>query len=444
MAKEIDAKLLTDFSVNFDGDRANTVALNSVTKNGILASVQTPDAIRNTTHNFSVRLPKTPVTNQKQSGRCWLFAAANVLRFEIIKKYNLKNFELSLVYLLFWDKLEKANYFLENILDTLDEPLEGRLVAYLLSSPEGDGGQWDMFVSLVEKYGVVPAEAMPENAVSSSTSELRNILTEKLREYACILRNLHSQGHSLEDLRIEKEHFMEEIYRILCIGLGKPPKKFDLEFTDKDGKFTRDAGLTPHEFYEKYIDLNLEDYISLINSPTEDKPYYRSYSVRYLGNVVGGRPVHYVNLPIEKLKDAAVAQLKDGFPVWFGSDVGKHSERKLGLLDTNLYDRESLFNVSFGMNKGQRLDYGQSLMTHAMVLQGVDIDEANLPIRWCVENSWGDDKGSEGYFSMGDNWFDEYVYQIVINKKYLEAEVLKAYESEPILLEPWDPMGSLA
>ena len=231
---------------------------------------------------------------------------------------------------------------------------------------------------------------------------------------------------------------------MLCISLGKPPKTFTFEYRDKDGNFHRDCDLTPKAFYEKYIGVNVNDYISLINAPTEDKPFYRSYSVSYLGNVIEGRPVKYVNLPIEELKKAAIAQMKDGEPVWFGCDVGKRSSRDGGIMDTELYDLDHLFDTTFGMTKGERLDYGQSLMTHAMVFQGVNLDENGNPNRWRVENSWGEDAGKDGYYVMSDRWFDEYTYQIVVNKKYLPKEVLDVYESEPIMLEPWDPMGSLA
>ena len=237
---------------------------------------------------------------------------------------------------------------------------------------------------------------------------------------------------------------METIYRILCICLGVPPKTVTLEVRNKDKEFIRDEGLTPKEFYDKYVGLNLDDYISLINAPTEDKPYYHSYSVKFLGNVKEGRKVRYVNLPIDELKKAAIAQMKDGDPVWFGCDVGKSSERSQGVMDTALFDREDLFNTEFTMTKAERLDYGHSLMTHAMVFQGVNLDENGNPTRWRVENSWGKDPGKDGYYVMSDDWFNEYMYQVVVNKKYLSEKILAAYEEEPKMLEPWDPMGSLA
>lgn len=444
MNTTISPEALCCLEQKFDQNPVHTVAMNAVYTNGINACARNYPVDRQITHDYSISLTQGKITNQKKSGRCWMFAALNCLRFALMKKCNLETFELSQSYTLFYDKLEKSNYFLESILNTLDEKTSSRLIAHLLSSPLGDGGQWDMLCSLVNKYGLVPKSAMPESYSSSATSEMCSYMTEKLREFACILRRAHNDGESMEQLRARKEEMMQTIYNMLCISLGKPSKTFTFEYRDKDGNFHRDCDLTPKAFYEKYIGVNVNDYISLINAPTEDKPFYRSYSVSYLGNVIEGRPVKYVNLPIEELKKAAIAQMKDGKPVWFGCDVGKRSSRDGGIMDTELYDLDHLFDTTFGMTKGERLDYGQSLMTHAMVFQGVNLDENGNPNRWRVENSWGEDAGKDGYYVMSDRWFDEYTYQIVVNKKYLPKEVLDVYESEPIMLEPWDPMGSLA
>lgn len=429
---------------NFDADRINTVAMNAVVQNGVLKSSENYQARRQTLHSYSVNLEQGSITNQKQSGRCWMFAALNVMRFDVIHNWNLSDFELSQAYPLFYDKLEKSNYFLESILKTLDEPTDGRLISFLLQSPVGDGGQWDMFANLVRKYGVVPKEAMPESVSSSSTREMADMLTELLRGDACILRKARQNGASMEQLQEKKASMMEEVYRLLCICLGKPPKTFDFETEDKDKNLIREWQITPCRFFEKYVGWNLDDYISLINAPTADKPYYRSYTVDFLGNVAEGHIVRYLNLPISALKQAAIAQLKDGKPVWFGCDVRKFSGRETGLLDLNLYNREALFGLTFPMDKAERLEYGHSMMTHAMVFLGVDLDEQGQPLRWRVENSWGKDSGKDGYYAMTDRWFDEYNYQVLINKKYLPAEYIRQYEQEPIVLKPWDPMGSLA
>ena len=444
MSQEITKEQIAAFDADFGAQRANRVAMNAVTNNGLLASAIRREAVEQDVHEYSISLEQGEICNQKQSGRCWMFAALNTLRYQVMKKYDLKTFELSQAYLFFWDKLEKSNYFLESILDTLDEPANGRLVSYLLMAPVNDGGQWDMLCNLIEKYGVVPKTAYPESKASSGSREMDMTLTEKLREDACILRKLHKEGEGLDELRARKTRMLDEIYRLLCICLGEPPKTFTFEYRDKNNNFHREEGLTPKSFFEKYVGVDLSDYVSLINAPTEDKPYGRSYTVQYLGNVKEGSAVRYLNLPIEELKKAAIAQMKDGQPVWFGCDVGKHSERDSGIMDLDIRGLEDLLDTQFTMTKAERLDYGQSLMTHAMVFQGVNLDENGKPNRWRVENSWGKEPGKDGYYLMTDRWFDEYMYQVVVNKKYLTAEQIAAYEAEPIALEPWDPMGSLA
>lgn len=441
---EITSDLLNAMEERFDANRTNAVAMNTVVRNGVLKSAENYQAQRQTLHSYSVNLEQGSITSQKQSGRCWMFAALNVMRFDIIHNFNLEDFELSQAYPLFYDKLEKSNYFLENILKTLEEPTDGRLVSFLLQSPVGDGGQWDMFANLVRKYGVVPKTAMPESVSSSATREMVALLTELLRGDACILRKAYRDGASMEELQEKRTSMMEEVYRLLCICLGKPPKAFDFEAVDKDKKLIREWQITPLQFFEKYVGWNLDDYVSLINAPTADKPYYRSYTVDFLGNVAEGKAVRYLNLPADALKQAAIAQLKDGKPVWFGCDVGKFSGRENGLLDLDLYNREDLFGLTFPMDKGERLEYGHSMMTHAMVFLGVDLDDEERPLRWRVENSWGKDSGKDGYYVMTDRWFTEYNYQILVHKKYLPEEYLKQYEQTPIVLKPWDPMGSLA
>ena len=444
MSNIVSFENLEGFSQDFNSDRANLIAANAVHKNGILETATDYRGVRSLPNSFSVDLKTGKITDQKASGRCWIFSALNTFRYEIMKKYNLDNFELSQNYIFFYDKLEKANFFLESVLQTLDEPVDGRLYSFLNAGPLADGGQWDMFANLVEKYGVVPKASMPETFSSSESMQMNFTLTEKLREDACRLRSAYRAGADEAKLRVMKDEMMETVYGMLCVCLGVPPKTVDFEVRDKDDKFIRDTGLTPQEFFRKYVEMDLSEYISLINAPTDDKPYWRSYSVKFLGNVIEGRKVKYVNLPVDELKKAAIAQMQDGEPVWFGCDVGKSSVRDGGVMSLDLFDKGSLFNTSFGMNKAERLEYGHSLMTHAMVFQGVNLDENGRPNRWRVENSWGKEPGKDGYYVMTDAWFDEYLYQVVVNRKYLPEEVLKAFAEKPILLEPWDPMGSLA
>ncbi len=415
--------------------------MNAILKNGIGAVALDHEAAFRMTHTFSHEIETGPITNQKQSGRCWLFAGLNVLRVDIARKIDLKEFELSESYMMFWDKLEKANYFLESILATSHEPANGRLVSWLLSGPLQDGGQWDMFVNLINKYGVVPQSVMPESFHSSQSMMMNRILTSKLREDAARLR--HASGKSLAALREEKDRMMAEFYQMLCHFLGEPPEVFDFEYRDEKKSYHSDRGLTPRAFYTRYVDRVLDDYVSVINAPTEDKPFNHPYTVQYLGNVVGGREVLYLNVEAKTLRDLAVAQLKDNEPVWFGCDVGKMMDRERGSLDPEQYNFTAALDVELEMSKAERLDYGDSLMTHAMVFMGVNLVDGE-PNRWKVENSWGSETGNKGYYVMSQKWFDEYMYQVVVNKKYLPSYLITALSKTPTPLAPWDPMGSLA
>lgn len=440
----INKEKFKDLDKKFYADRANVIGQSAVTRNGITESVLDPDVIKDMRHSFSLELKQGEITDQKQSGRCWMFSALNTMRYRIIKDYKLETFELSQAYPLFFDKLEKSNYFLESIIKTLDEDLQGRLVKHILADPLGDGGQWDMFVNLVNKYGVVPKYAMPEVNASSATREMDSYLTKMLRSFAKDLRKAHQEGKSLEELEKMKDGFNEDIYRALTLILGTPPKTIDFEARDKDDNYICDKNLSPKEFFDKYVKMNIDDFVSLINAPTADKPFNETFTVDYLGNVCEGKPVKYLNLPIDELKKAAIRQLEDGYPVWMGCDVGQSFVRKEGILSTKAFKLEELFGLDFAMTKEDRLDYSESLMTHAMVFTGVDLDDEGNPIRWKIENSWGDRAGNKGYLVMSDEWFNEYMYQIAVDKKYLSDDQKKAWEKEPIHLKPWDPMGSLA
>lgn len=440
----ISPDMISRFSKDFKEQKHYKVMANAIKKNGINDVAMNQDSPVLMKHTFSEEIQSGKITNQKKSGRCWLFAALNTLRQQIAEKCNLEHFELSQNHLTFWDKFEKANYFLESILETLNEETSSRLISWLLSNPVQDGGQWDMFVNLIEKYGVVPKQAMPETYHSNDSRMMNRLLTVKLREGAAYLRTLHRERKmSEDDLRVYKESLLNDIYRMLCHFLGEPPANFDFEFRDKDGNFVREAHLTPEQFYKNYVSIHLSDYVSLIHAPTSDKPYGRTYTVRYLGNVKEGKDVLYLNVEIETLKKLALAQLRNDEPVWFGCDVGQMMERKSGIMDMDLFDYESALDVKFNMTKSQRLEYSESLMTHAMVLKGVNLVDG-VPNRWKVENSWGKENGEDGFFVMGDSWFDEFVYQIVVNRNSLPEELRQALGQTPVQLDPWDPMGSLA
>ena len=431
----------------FVEERANVIAKNAVTAQGIREVARVPEAVAANTGTFDVEVRQGKRCDQKRSGRCWMFASLNTMRTRIIDRYNLKTFELSQAYPLFFDKVEKSNWFLENVLDTLDEPLSGRLMAHLLADPISDGGQWDMFRALVRKYGVVPKEAMPETACSSNTRDMDAYLTRYLRGAAKRLRESHEAGVGTDDLRAMKKEIMGEVTSLLITCLGEPPVQFDVRLRDKDDELVLSGTYTPQEFFDKVVSMPVDDYVSVISAPTADKPFGHTYTVDRLGNVAEAGGVRYLNLPVERLKELAVAQLQDGLPVWFGCDVIQSFIRDEGIMDTASLDVDGLFGfpVEGCLDRAERLDYGESLMTHAMVLEGVNLDAAGNPTLWKVENSWGDKRAKDGFDSITDAWFDQYVYQVVVDKRFLSDSERKTYETEePTVLAPWDPMGSLA
>lgn len=418
---------------------------NAATTSGIDAASTNPWAEQVNNHVYSVDLETGQVPNQRRSGRCWLFANLNILREQVLSKIgsDKKAFELSQSYLFFYDKYEKANYFYENIIKTADLDLDSREVAHLLQTPQEDGGQWDMIVSLIQKYGVVPQTVMPDTFNAKNSTALNTQLNKKLRQDAKVLREMIQSDASDNEIDAKRGEFLEIIYRMLAISLGTPPVEFDFSYRYADKEYHSHKGLTPQSFYQEFVGLDLTDYVPVINAPSDNKPYHQAFTVDLLGNVVGGQPVKYINVPMETLKDLTIKQLKAGESVWFGCDVGQDSTRKSGLMSLEAYDTEALFDLEWTMDKKDRLEYGESLLTHAMVLTGVDLDDEQ-PTKWKVQNSWGEDVGQKGYFVMTDDWMDAYTYQVVIHKDHLPEELLEIYETEPTVLPAWDPMGSLA
>ena len=440
LSTDFTEKLFSDYEANVKYGAIE----NAVTHNGLLKSIETRQSEVENDHVFSIDLTKDEVANQKASGRCWMFAALNTFRHKLISDFKLESFELSQAHTFFWDKYEKSNWFLEQIIATADQEIGSRKVKFLLDTPQQDGGQWDMVVSLFEKYGVVPKSVYPESVASSNSRELNQYLNKILRQDAQILRDLIAGGADQASVQAKKEQLLQEIFNYLAMTLGLPPRQFDFAYRDKDDNYQSEKNITPQAFFEKYVGLKLSDYVSVINAPTADKPYGKSYTVEMLGNVVGTPSVRYINLPMDRFKELAIAQMKAGETVWFGSDVGQVSDRQKGILATNVYDFTASMDINLTQDKAGRLDYSESLMTHAMVLTGVDLDADGKPIKWKVENSWGDKVGQKGYFVASDAWMDEYTYQIVVRKDFLTAEELAAYEAEPQVLAPWDPMGALA
>lgn len=392
---------------------------------------------------FSCDIPTMKVTNQRSSGRCWLFAALNVLRERVGRELNVDQFEFSQSWCAFWDKLERCNYYFECILETADLPLTDRVVDFIIRSGISDGGQWDMFVNIVNKYGLVPKSAFPETATSSGTGECNRLLNQALRHAAAKLRKMKASGASEETLRAYKDERMKEIYDYLTACYGELPTVFDYEYKDKDGKICYLRGMTPETFRDRFCGSVLTDTVSIIHAPTADKPYDKTYTIQYLGNVVGGKDVVHLNLTLAEFKAAVIAQMKDGNVVWFGSDCGKYSGKDNCLWDPAQYDYEAVTPLKLTLTKEEGLDYHYSAMNHAMVLCGVHLDEEGNPVRWKIQNSWGDRQPNAGYYVASDEWFDSFVYQAAIDKKYLGAKVTLT-EQEPVVLAPWDPMGTLA
>lgn len=442
-AQQLTPDLLARFRESIAGDPAHRLAMNAVTRAGLdevaldrAREVATPPVV-------SHRLDDWQVANQKKSGRCWLFSSLNLLRVGVKRRLGVKDFELSQNFATFWDKMERANFFLESIRKTASEPLESRLVQYLLGEVMGDGGQWDMAVSVYERHGVVPKSVMPETQPSSNTARMNSQLKLLMRIGALRLRQAIARQEPAARVEGLRAQILGDVYRILTINLGVPPRSFDWEWQDDDKRSHRDGEITPQQFFAKYVTVNLDDYVCLVDDPRAAHPKGAAETVEHLGNVVGGREVRYINAPIGTMKRLAAESIQAGEPVWFGCDVGKQSERKEGLLVDGIYDYSGVLGVDLATTKEERVVSGQSAMTHAMLLTGVDLVDGR-PRRWRVENSWGGDIADKGFFTMDDEWFTQYVFEVAVRASSLPADLRPALTSAPIVLPAWDPMGSLA
>ncbi|MCE9583545.1 MAG: C1 family peptidase [Planctomycetes bacterium] len=441
---ELTPQVVAEMQKNFDANPGYQLALNAVTQTSADDIALNRAVVTNTDFAFSHWIDEWPVTAQKQSGRCWMFAGLNLLRAGAMKKMNLAAFEFSQNYTFFWDKLERANYFLEKMIETAALHVDDRNVAFLLDSVLGDGGQWNMFVNIVQKYGVVPKAAMPETESSSNSGRMNSMLVTKIREGAKTLRDLSENGASAGELRAAKQEILKVVHRILCIHLGTPPATFDWQWNDKKRKHHRDGAMTPLQFAKKYITLPVDEYVCLVHDPRPTSPFNRTFTVAHLGNVIEGGIVKYLNIEIDLMKQIAMKAIMKGEPVWMGCDCGKMMKRELGLWDKDLYRYGALYDTEFTLSKADRLLYHQTAMNHAMLFTGVDV-VGGKPRRWRVENSWGEEKvGRKGYFVMNDNWFDEHMFEIAARKSSLPKSLQKALNLKPIVLPAWDPMGSLA
>ncbi|OAA56245.1 bleomycin hydrolase [Niveomyces insectorum RCEF 264] len=468
-AEGLSALKVLEWQTELLDDPKNKLALAALTANDPKKLLLSRDAAIVDQQVFNVRIPFEggPVANQRSSGRCWLFASTNVFRVALMQKYELEAFELSQAYLFFWDKLEKCNYFLEQILDTADLDLDSRLVQTLVGAPISDGGQWDMVRNLVVKYGLVPQVLYPDSYNAMASSTINQIVATKLREGALVLRGLLSRARFADEqalsaaLATAKAKILHEIHAVLTLTLGPPPAanaEFTWSFVDRRGR-TREVRSTPLAFAAdiysstggplRVTAATVDRMVSLVHDPRHEP--LSLLRVDRLGNVVGGRGITYVNVAMPQLKAACVAMLRAGLPVFFGCDVGKHSDRVSGLMDLNIINYELGLGVSvLGMDKAERLRTGESAMTHAMVLTAVHLDgtkadgSGGVPVRWRVQNSWGEEPGDHGWFLMTDAWMDDFVYQAVVDPRFLPREIADVLEKEPITLPLWDPMGALA
>lgn len=437
MAQGISSEMLNKMKVENKmtaSDKAiyNAMAANNIT---VLAANQSNKIEQNT--YFSNSVPSKGITDQKSSGRCWLFTGLNVLRSKVINQRHLEGLEFSQLYCFFYDQLEKSNLFLQAVIDTKDKPFDDKTVEWLFHNPLNDGGTYTGVADLVMKYGLVPAGVMPETFASNNTSNFVSFLKRKLREDGITLRE--SQGN----LQEQKEKMLSEIYHMLTLGFGEPITEFTWAPKDKNGKYlSAPKKYTPKSFYDELIgdDLN-ENYVMLMNDPT--RPYWKTYEIEYDRHLYDGHNWKYLNLPLQDIKAAAIESIKDSTMMYFSCDVSKELDKTRGLLDLKNFDYESIFGVKFGMDKRQRIITFDSGSSHAMTLMAVDIDAEGKPIKWKVENSWGASYGYSGHLIMTDEWFDEYMFRLVVNKKYLSDKARKASEQKPVMLPCYDPMFAM-
>lgn len=437
MAHELTLDEIAKFQQDYQQNKQNKIAELAVVNNGVQKASFNGEGIRDLNRTFSIEIPTDNVTDQKQSGRGWLFAALNVLRHKFAKQYHAKNFTFSQSSLFFWDRIERANIFFNHILETADKPVDDRTVHFYLQAPDTDGGQWHMAISLIRKYGLVPTYAQDESFTANNTAAFNQALNMKLREDGLVLRKLAQAGKN-DEIEQKRQEYLSEVYRMAVIAFGQPVQKFDLEFKDDNGNYKLDQNITPLDFFHNYFEDDLDDYVVLFNAP--DHEYDKLYAFPFEDNVEGGSPVRFLNTKIENLKEAAIKQLKDGETIWFGCDVGKQSDRQKGILAADLYETDTIFGIETKLNKKERLQTGASGSTHAMTFVGVDVVDGK-PRQWKVENSWGTKVGDKGYFVMDDKWFDEYLFKVVVKKQYLPEKLVKIAESEATPVPCWDSMA---
>ncbi len=436
--KGINTSKLQELRQSYQCDGSTKALRNALNGTDIDKIAKNPDAAENFDTHFSHKVKSKGITDQKSSGRCWLFTGLNVLRAQMMAKHDLPELELSQNYNFFYDQLEKANLFLQGVIDYADRPADDKMVDWLFANPLSDGGQYTGLSDNIMKYGVVPAEVMHESFTSNNTAKMRRLLSLKLREDGLELRKMYADKASENEIQARKTEMLKEIYRMLALTLGEPPTEFTFNRKNKKGEIIESRKYTPQEFYKTFAGNDLKnDYVMLMNDPTRE--YHKVYEIDYDRHSYDGENWKYINLPIEEIKDIAIKSIKDSTMMYFSCDVAKSYDRDRGVLDVDNFDYESLLGVKFGMDKADRIRTHASGSSHAMTLMAVDLDKDGKPKKWMVENSWG--KGpNDGHLIMTDKWFDEYMFRLVANKKYLKPETLKLLNQKPILLPAWDPM----
>lgn len=435
----ISPDMLGQIRQTYQGTASDKALRNAIGNNSIRNLALNQENMQDMDTHFSVRVNSKGITDQQSSGRCWLFTGLNVMRAKAIAKYNMPAFEFSEIYPFFWDQLEKSNLFLQGIIDASDKPLEDKTVQWLFQHPLSDGGTFTGVADIVGKYGLVPKEAMPETNSSNNTSQMAELISLKLKEYGLQLRELGTNGAKRSVMLEEKTKMLGTIYRMLVLNLGVPPTEFNFVRKDAQGNPVETEHHTPMSFLEKYGDKDLlTNYVMLMNDPSRE--YYKCYEIDYDRHRYDGKNWTYINLPVADIKEMAIASLKDSTMMYFSCDVGKFLNSKRGLLDVNNYDYESLMGTTFGMDKKQRIQTFSSGSSHAMTLMAVDLDKDGKPLKWMVENSWGPQAGYQGHLIMTDRWFDEYMFRLVVETKYVPEKVKELLKQKPIRLPAWDPM----
>lgn len=437
-SQSLSADDIRKMSENLKEKTEKTALTNAISNNDIKKLALNRENNGKLNYYISNQIKSKGISNQKSSGRCWMFTGLNVLRAKVIEKYDLEEFQFSHNYLFFYDQLEKANLFYNGMIETAFLPLDNRKVEWLLKNPIGDGGQWTGVVDLVSKYGLVPQEAMPETYQSENTGTLSRLLSRKLREDGLELRKMGQTKIAREMLFELKNKKLSEIYQILAYSLGEPPSAFTWQYKDNKGKISNTKEFTPMDFYKEVLSIQFNDYVMIMNDP--GKEYGKLYEIEYDRHMQEGGNWKYINLEMDQIKAIALKSILGNEGMYFSCDVGKQLEIEKGYLDVNTYDYNSLFGVNFGMDKKTRIQTYESGSTHGMALMGANILPGGQVDKWLLENSWGNTKGHNGFLIMTDEWFSEYMFRLVINKKYLDEATLKILQQEPIMLPPWDPM----